>query len=96
MQIYTPNGEARYVLFINQDTLYHHQTPSRDTQHKVVSTSFRMFESYDELLRSQEYALQHLSERLEEYTEWQDILQNKNALDKEDWSSLLKEAVEYF
>lgn len=96
MQIHSLDWETRYALFINQDTLYYHQTPSRTTPHKVVSTSCRIFGNYDDLLRSQEYALQHLTERLEEYAEWQNILQNTYSWDTEDAVSLLEEAKEYF
>lgn len=76
MQIQSRKGETRYALFVNQDALYTHTTPSRTSQHKMESASFRVFESYDELLRSQEHAINHLKAKHAEYTEWHIALQD--------------------
>lgn len=86
MQVQTFSGEKRYVVFINQDAIHTHTTPSKTSQHKIQKTSFLVFENYDELIRSQEHAMQSLKERMDTYIEWYTLFQECRIGDSSDIS----------
>ncbi len=94
MQFQTFSHQIRYALFVNQDELYEHETASSKRGHKITHTSFQVFDTYDALIHSQEYALNHLRAKIAEYTEWHELL--RVCGNHEDLPELLAEAVEYF
>lgn len=94
LQFQTLSHQTRYALFVNRDELYEHETPSITQRHKITYTSFRVFDQYDALVRSQKYALDNLQSTLDDYMEWHALLRESSS--REDFPEFLLECIEYF